>query len=114
MVKIKKREKVKKGGKSEEYIQRKTEATRKTLKRKKNGRKKEREKKKNGKKKKYVIYEVYNCLFQYRPTFKTLEFVCVHWERILKTIKELNNFIWTNRKVETKLYLLPICPNRIF
>ena len=29
--------------------------------------------------------------------------------------KQLNNFIWTNRNVETKLYLLPIAigPNRI-
>jgi len=28
-----------------------------------------------------------------------------------QTTKQLNNFIWTNRKVETKLYLLPIGPN---
>ena len=47
-------------------------------------------------------------------------------ERILKTIKPrnknlikniivflLNNCIWTNRKVETKLYLLPVGPNKI-
>ena len=27
--------------------------------------------------------------------------------------KQLNNFIWTNRKVETKLYMLPIGPIRI-
>ena len=36
-------------------------------------------------------------------------------ERILKTIKQLNNyfnFIWTNRNVELKLYLLPIGRNR--
>ena len=26
----------------------------------------------------------------------------------------MNNFIWTNRKVETKLYLLLISPNKIF
>ena len=25
----------------------------------------------------------------------------------------LNNCIWTNRKVETKLYLLPVGPNKI-
>ena len=30
-----------------------------------------------------------------------------------QTTKQLNNFIWTNRKVETKLYLLPIGPNKI-
>ena len=29
-----------------------------------------------------------------------------------ETTKQLNNF-WTNRKVETKLYLLPIGPDRI-
>ena len=34
-------------------------------------------------------------------------------ERILKEIKQPNNFIWTTRKVETKLYLLPIGPNKI-
>ena len=28
------------------------------------------------------------------------------------TTKQLNNFIWTNRKVELKLYMLPIGPNR--
>ena len=39
---------------------------------------------------------------------------CFSWERILKTIKQLNNFIWNNRKVGTKLYLLPIGPNIIF
>ena len=45
---------------------------------------------------------------------------------VLKTIKQsnnnlinniivflLSNFIWTNRKIETKLYLLPIGPNKI-
>ena len=30
-----------------------------------------------------------------------------------QTTKQLNNYIWTNRKVETKLYLLPIGPYRI-
>ena len=30
-----------------------------------------------------------------------------------QTTKQLNNLIWTNRKVETKLYLLPIGPNQI-
>ena len=48
------------------------------------------------------------------------------WERILKTIKQrnnnfiksylvflLNNFIWTNRRGETKLYILPIGRNKI-
>ena len=34
-------------------------------------------------------------------------------ERNLKTNEQLNNLIWTNRKVETKLYLLPIGPNKI-
>jgi hypothetical protein len=45
-----------------------------------------------------------------------LAFLWIPWERILKTIKQQNNetiFIWTNRKVETKLYLLPIGPDRI-
>ena len=54
--------------------------------------------------------------------------VKIHREPILKTIKQrnknlisniivflLNNFIWTsNGKVETKLYLLPIGPNKVF
>ena len=31
----------------------------------------------------------------------------------IQTTKQLNNFIWTNRKVETKMYLLPIGPKRI-
>ena len=30
-----------------------------------------------------------------------------------QTTKQLNNSIWANRKVETKLYLLPIGPIRI-
>ena len=30
-----------------------------------------------------------------------------------QTTKQLNSFIWTNRKVETKLYLLPIGPKII-
>ena len=30
-----------------------------------------------------------------------------------QTTKQLNNFIWTNRKV-TKLYLLPIGQNKVF
>ena len=30
-----------------------------------------------------------------------------------QTTKQLNSFIWTNGKVETKLYLLPIGPNKI-
>ena len=29
-----------------------------------------------------------------------------------QTTKQLNNFIWANRKVELKLNLLPIGPNR--
>ena len=29
-----------------------------------------------------------------------------------QTTKQLNKLIWTNRKVESKLYLLPIGPNR--
>ena len=50
----------------------------------------------------------------------------VSWERILKTITQrsnnfiksilvflLNNFIWTNRRRETKLYFLPIGPNKL-
>jgi len=28
-------------------------------------------------------------------------------------MKQLNNSIWVNRKVETKLYFLSICPNKI-
>ena len=31
-----------------------------------------------------------------------------------QTTKQLNNFIWTNRKVETKLHLLHIGPNKKF
>ena len=30
-----------------------------------------------------------------------------------QTTKQSNNFIWTNRNVETKLYLLSIGPNNI-
>ena len=31
-----------------------------------------------------------------------------------QTTKQLNNSIWANRKVETKLYLLPIGPKKLF
>ena len=44
------------------------------------------------------------------------KFKYIYWERILKTIKQQNKqtiCIWTNRKVETKLFLLPIGPDII-
>ena len=54
----------------------------------------------------HVKYVTFSCLIIFRPLgadFKNNQ-----------TTKQLNNFIWTNRKVETKLYLLPIGPNKMF
>ena len=59
-----------------------------------------------------IIQLSFNCFIM----FENIHYFQFTLEADLKnnqTIKKLN-IIWTNRKVETKLYLLPIGPNKFF